>query len=148
MLLSVITVTLFVNNNLGDLNFHSLKVGGLNETEIYDLKQLPAPFLVNSEVEMNGTWIATFRMSREHSTHFLMIEPPIELVAPFLSRVKSWGYKITFFNTYAGEAHRMADPRDSQARIPILSYNWMLEKDSELRFLSPPLTTPPTENIV
>lgn len=41
-----------------------LKVGGLNETELYDLRQIPSPFnpLV-PDVERFGAWSASFRLT-------------------------------------------------------------------------------------
>jgi len=44
------------------LQYFDVKIGGLNETELFDLKQLASVFPVDSEVERYGAWSANFRL--------------------------------------------------------------------------------------
>lgn len=104
-----------------------LKVGGLNETEVYDLRQLPSPFdPLPPDVERFGAWTASFRVSGLVWIQMLS-EPPVDAAAPYLSRIKSWGYKITFYNSYIGEINQPI-ARPYEAYVPIFSHMWILEK--------------------
>lgn len=112
---------------------HQLKIGGLNETELLDLKILSPTFPNNSEIEKYGAWSANFELSilTDNGRNQFMALPPVDLVAPFLSRIKCWGYKITFYNSLVDEMRFYpgdVNPSLQTIMMPILSYMWILEK--------------------
>lgn len=41
---------------------YDIKIGGLNDTELFDLKQLSPVYPENSETERYGAWSANFRI--------------------------------------------------------------------------------------
>lgn len=61
------------------------------------------------------------------ASNWMLSEPPVEWVAPFLTRVKSWGYKISFYNGYVGELTPQSS-RLVEDMMPMLTYTWILEK--------------------
>ncbi|XP_037042443.1 uncharacterized protein LOC119078842 [Bradysia coprophila] len=136
MSLTLVTVMLYASPTFGP-NLPALTIGGLNDTEMLDLKTITSLYPENSEIEMYGTWSVNFRLGNVTSgTNSWMALPPVHTVAPFISRIKTWGYKITFYNCYT---HNIQFDPLGNTVWPILSYTWMLEKDSEL-------AEPPREN--
>lgn len=61
---------------------------------------------------------------------FRMSSPPVEMVAPFISRIKSWGYKMTLYNSYVTENHFHTGFTQGPevGMVPVLSHTWILEK--------------------
>lgn len=75
---------------------------------------------------MFGAWSASFRVSIDFTAPLRLIQPPVEATAPHLSQIKSWGYKITFYNSYIGEIDITSG--NNRVTSPALSHIWILEK--------------------
>ncbi|OXA42341.1 hypothetical protein Fcan01_22690 [Folsomia candida] len=144
--MSVVTVMLHASTQRGWLaryvTSYNIKIGGLNPTELYDLKQFSPPSANSSQGkrlrELNLAPQAQFSSEKELNLACEVIRsvvvkgqqdnprmeaPPLDAVAPFLSRIKSWGYRITFYKSYAGEVQHAEN-----GFLPILAHTWILEK--------------------
>lgn len=60
----------------------------------------------------------------DFNTEMVIFQLPFTLLsvntlAPFISLIKSWGYKITFYDSYAGDIHFQSEYSDI---MPLLSY--------------------------
>ncbi|KAG4071472.1 hypothetical protein HA402_011626 [Bradysia odoriphaga] len=112
------------------LSQYELRIGGLNATELGDLKTLSSLTVPKSEILKYGAYSIGFVVGDyADNTNYLITIPPLHLIAPFISRIKSWGYKITFYDSYAGEMQFQVDHPDM---MPLMSYTWMLEKYGEV----------------
>ncbi|OXA54650.1 hypothetical protein Fcan01_11504 [Folsomia candida] len=72
-----------------------------------------------------------------------ILAPPVENT-PFLARIKTWGYLITFYQSYQEKQEIFRQSCISVDSTPSLVHSCILEKDSELVTLQPhptPTTT-------
>jgi len=152
VLSSVITIMLYATTEFyGDgkggakLKSHDIEIGGMNDTELHDIKKIAPP---TTEYDNFGTWSANWKLesfTTEDQDHIPRLAyPPLKYVAPFLSRIKSWGYKITFYENYQYIIGRKDLGTRPEHVIPSLVHLWILERASELRMLLPAPTQPAT----
>jgi len=146
VLSSVITIMLYATTEFysdgkggGKLKSHDIEIGGMNDTEFHDIKKIAPP---TTEYDNFGTWSANWKLEsfpkEDQDDITRLAYPPLKYVAPFLSRIKSWGYKITFYENYQYTFGRNAHGTYPEHVIPSLVHLWILERTSELRMLLPP----------
>jgi len=148
--MSVITLALIATftwgNNLANLQSFDLQIGGMNASEYNDMTSF-APPVTSTVREAFGAFSANWLIldaSSGSDRMGLLSSPPIKHAAPFLSRVKTWGYQITFYQSYQEKQEIFRQSCVSVDMTPSLVHSWILEKESDLVILPPPPPTTPT----
>ncbi|XP_035715923.1 putative uncharacterized protein F40H6.5 [Folsomia candida] len=143
--MSVITVALLATfiwgNFLSNLQSFDLQIGGLNASELADLRSLAAPVESSVREEFgawSGTWVVELPQFGGTERMRLLSTPPIKHAAPFLAKIKTWGYQITFYQSYQEKQEIFRQSCVSVESTPSLVHSWILEKDADLVILPPP----------
>ncbi|OXA42082.1 hypothetical protein Fcan01_23109 [Folsomia candida] len=123
--------TFIWGNSLSNLqNFH-LQIGGMNASEFADLQLLATP-VENSVLEefgaWSGNWIVETPQFPGSERMRLLSNPPLKHAAPFLARIKTWGYQITFYQSYQEKQEFFRQSCISTDMTPSIVHTWILEK--------------------